>query len=316
MQISKKYELVKGKLILTNYLHGKALWQQVATITDSALACGALESIPTHSEMREVYCAETTISFQVRVVENLRRKSSAVQQRARQAPNAKNFNPFLPYEPALYVGELTDHYRCLLNKFNVVDHHLLMVTNQFVPQKTPLDTEDFLAAQRCLEAHDGLVFYNGGSAAGASVEHKHLQMIPLPLSAECSFPFDGLLSLSAVANQPVSTGLPFSHRVVATEFTETTSTTEFNKAAETNCNNYHRLLTELNISANNHGLMSSHNMLMTRKFIWVIPRSKESYQGLSVNALGFAGMLLVKNEAQLKQLDEVGCLELLKAVSL
>ncbi len=62
--------------------------------------------------------------------------------------------------------------------------------------------------------------------------------------------------------------------------------------------------------------MSPHNMLMTRKFIWVIPRSKESYQGLSVNALGFAGMLLVKNEAQLKQLDEVGCLALLKAVSL
>lgn len=316
MQISNQHKPLEGKLILTNYLRGKALWQHVTTVTDSALACGALESIPTHSEMREISDTEITVSFQVRIVENLRRKSRAAQQRARQVPNAKDFNPFLPYDSALYVGELTDHYRCLLNKYNVLDHHILMVTNQFVPQQTPLDTEDFLAAQICLEAHDGLVFYNGGSAAGASVEHKHLQMIPLPLSAECNFPFDGLLSLSGITDQPISTELPFPHKVVATEFTGTASRRELSKAAETNCDNYHHLLTELNISPNNDGLMSAHNMLMTRNFICVIPRSRESYQGIAVNALGFAGMLLVKNEDQLKQLDDVGCLALLKAVSL
>jgi ATP adenylyltransferase len=61
--------------------------------------------------------------------------------------------------------------------------------------------------------------------------------------------------------------------------------------------------------------MAAHNLLMTREHLWVIPRSKEAEQELSVNALGFAGTLLVKNQEQLKQLDSIGCLELLKAVT-
>ena len=65
-----------------------------------------------------------------------------------------------------------------------------------------------------------------------------------------------------------------------------------------------------------NGYMPPHNMLMTRDYLWVIPRTQESHQGLTINALGFAGMLLVKNETQLKLLDDIGCHELLKAVTL
>lgn len=329
---------------MTNYLCGDALWQQVETVTKSALACGALKSIPTHCEIREVSfnerpssknksseskrsestCGDSTVSLQIRVVENLERKSQERQQRVNQAPKPKGsdnkpFNPFLPYEPALYVGELTEHYRCLLNKFNVIDHHILMVTTKFVPQQTPLDVEDFVAAHTCLQAQDGLVFYNGGAAAGASVEHKHLQMIPFPiatgLSTESTFPFHKLLSSASIANRPMSTPLPFSHRVIATAFSYTRSMTALKAAAETNCKHYHHLLTELKLSRESDGMMSPHNMLMTRDALWVIPRSRESYQGLAINALGFAGTLLVKNQDQLQQLDKIGCLELLQAVS-
>ncbi|MDX2349402.1 MAG: hypothetical protein QNK32_03325, partial [Porticoccus sp.] len=63
------------------------------------------------------------------------------------------------------------------------------------------------------------------------------------------------------------------------------------------------------------GMMAPHNMLMTRDCLWVIPRSKDSHEGLAVNALGFAGMLLVRDKNQLRQLDHLGCLELLKAVA-
>ena len=46
----------------------------------------------------------------------------------------------------------------------------------------------------------------------------------------------------------------------------------------------------------------------------VVPRSQEKYLGISVNSLGFAGSLLVKNEEKLTQLKAVGPLNLLQAV--
>lgn len=317
---------------MAKYLSGQTLWQQVENVTDSAKASGALKAIPTHCETREVYCLEgkcteskpsknkygdSTINFQVRVVENLTRKSDDVQRRGKHEHDTsdKHVNPFLPYEPALYVGELTDQYRCLLNKFNVIDHHILMVTSRFVPQQTPLNTEEFLAAQICLQAQNGLVFYNGGPLAGASVEHKHLQMIPLPLTPVSTFPFCGLLSSTPVTGNPTETALPFSHRVIATDFTNTTSTEALKETAERNCKNYHRLLMDLKLLPESDGMMAPHNMLMTRDYLWVIPRRKDSHEGLAVNALGFSGMLLVRDKNQLRQLDHIGCLALLKAVA-
>jgi len=314
---------------LTDFLCGDTLWQQVQAVSKSALATGALKSIPTQSEIRNIAIGDDSVEFQIRVVENLRRKSKAVQQRAKQLPNQKNsdqkpFNPFLPYEPDLYVGELTNHYRLLLNKFNVMDHHILMVTTQFEPQQTPLGIEDFLAAMICLQAQNGLVFYNGGPEAGASVEHKHLQMIPLPLTPltlspllpgnDVPFPFQKVFSSISTSN-PTSTALPFKHLVIATDFSVNGSFDSLKASAENNCRNYQEMLKELNLSTNTDGMIAPHNLLMTRDFLWVVPRSKERFQGLAVNALGFSGTLLVKDTEQLNELDNIGCLNLLKAVA-
>ncbi len=314
---------------MTDYLHGNALWQQVEAVSKSALATGALKSIPTQSKVRNIAIGDNRVGFQIRVVENLIRKSKEVQDRAKQLPNPKNsdqksFNPFLPYEPDLYVGELTDHYRCLLNKFNVMDHHILMVTTQHEPQQTPLGVEDFLAAQICLQAQDGLVFYNGGPEAGASVEHKHLQMIPLPLEPiplspllvenDAPFPFHKIFS-SISTSHPTTSDLPFKHLVIATDFSVSSSFDNLKASAENNCYNYQQILKELNLSTNADGMMAPHNLLMTRNSLWVVPRSKERFQGLAVNALGFSGTLLVKDTQQLNELDDIGCLNLLKAVA-
>ena len=43
------------------------------------------------------------------------------------------------------------------------------------------DGADFDALARGLAAIDGLAFYNGGTVAGASQPHKHLQLVPVPL---------------------------------------------------------------------------------------------------------------------------------------
>jgi sulfate adenylyltransferase (ADP) / ATP adenylyltransferase len=88
----------------------------------------------------------------------------------------------LPYDAALFVADVGAEHVCLLNKFNVVDHHLLIVSRDFVHQDRPLEVADFAVWWRCLNEYDSLGFYNGGARAGASQPHRHLQLVPLPLA--------------------------------------------------------------------------------------------------------------------------------------
>lgn len=301
---------------MSDYLGGSELWQRVQNVTGSALASGALQRIPTQMRLVRDQRDGTPVDFQVRIVENLARKSREQRDRIAQRKNPRGFDPFMPHDPALYVGELSSHYRCLLNKFNVVDHHILMVTSRFSTQRSPLDREDFLAAALCLQARDGLVFYNGGSVAGASVEHKHLQMVPLPLSPSKSFPLADWLSPRQRRLSKVTAGtLPFPHRVSGATFEERANVEKVMDSAGKNLATYQRMLGELRIARGPEGLVSPHNMLMTRDLMWVVPRHRESFRGFPVNALGYAGTFLAANEAQLRQLEAIGCLALLQAVA-
>ena len=49
-----------------------------------------------------------------------------------------------------------------------------------------------------------------------------------------------------------------------------------------------------------------YNLLFTRQWMLLVPRSREFYRGISVNALGFAGALLVRDQRQLLCLRGVG----------
>ncbi len=47
----------------------------------------------------------------------------------------------------------------------------------------------------------------------------------------------------------------------------------------------------------------------------IVPRSQEEFQGISVNSLGFAGALLVRNQAQMQILKDQGPMNILKSVA-
>ena len=49
-----------------------------------------------------------------------------------------------------------------------------------------------------------------------------------------------------------------------------------------------------------------YNLLFTREWMLLVPRSKEFFGSFSINALGFAGALLVQNEQQMQMLKEYG----------
>ncbi|MBI2316378.1 MAG: phosphorylase, partial [Betaproteobacteria bacterium] len=144
--------------------------------TRRALACGAMQPIETVEEQ----IRDTGVDFVVRRVSSLARK--AADRRRAKEHTGKRLNPFLPHDPDLFVAEVSDTHLALLNKFNVLERHLLIVTRAFVHQETLLDEADFAALAACMAQMDALGFYNGGEAAGASQSHKHLQLVPLPLA--------------------------------------------------------------------------------------------------------------------------------------
>ena len=58
-----------------------------------------------------------------------------------------------------------------------------------------------------------------------------------------------------------------------------------------------------------------HNVLLTREWLLIVPRSRERFETISINALGFAGQFLVKDQNERKRLVEFGLLRALSQVA-
>jgi len=215
--------------------------------------------------------------FVVRTASTLTAKSAA-------PPRA---DPLGDYEPDLYVGEVGSTHYALLNKYPVMADHLLVVTRRFAPQEELLDASDFAALAELLAELDWLAFYNGGRLAGASQARKHLQLVPLPLAPEVD---------ARVPLEPLYGALPFAH-------------------------GYARLTTVSDLEATYRRLLARwpgvpYNLLATRRWMLVVPRRQEHYGTISINALGFAGSLFVRERAELELVRRAGPLKVLAAVTL
>ena len=278
----------------------QALWRRLQSQTSHGLATGALKPIDTHFEILQ----DGGIDFIVRVLANLNRKDQARKVQAR-----KKTNPFLPYDPDLYVTDISDTHLCLLNKFNVVDHHFLIVTRQFESQDSWLTLADFDALHRCLQETAGLFFFNGGTQAGASQPHKHLQVVPQQsMAVPMEIAVHAALFSEELGTSPL---LPYAHRIAKLSLTMT--------AADW-LGRYRQALLSLGIGDQTSQWQGKppvpYNLLGTRDWMMVIPRSQDDYLGISVNSLGFAGSLLVRNFQQLDQLQQLGPMQLLQLVAM
>lgn len=289
------------------------LWKRTREQTQFALQCGALQSIPTEYQFIE----QNGILFFVRIVSNLTRKEKAKQQQDEKSQDSgKPFNPFLPYEEDLFVGDLSPTHLCLLNKYNVVDHHLLIVTREFEEQENLLTPEDFEALWMGLAEIDGFVFYNAGADAGASQRHKHIQLVPLPLVPEgAKVPIEPAINsaqfLGAIGNCPQ---LPFIHALIRLDPLFVDSPRE---AAAATLEFYYNLLAQVGIRGENgmKGKQSgAYNLMMTREWMLLVPRVQESFEGILVNSLGCSGAMLVKTEEQLQHLKEITPMTVLQNV--
>lgn len=284
------------------------LWSHIVHQGRQAQRHGAVQSIDTVYQFLE----DAGIRFLVRIVTSLAHKQQARQQR----PES---NPFLPpYDQHLYVADVSETHVCLLNKFNVVDHHVLIITRSFEAQESLLTPADFDAWLRCLHEFDSLGFYNGGGPAGASQPHKHLQLVPLPLAPSGPrIPIEPLMTSS----QPhdgwrVLPSFPFTHVLAYLDSKETEPSEE---GANRLWESYVRMLHTVGLFDRFKSpadlRIGPYNLLLTKQWMLLVPRSVECFGPISVNALGFAGALLVKNVHELQMLEDHGPLEALRRVS-
>ena len=201
----------------------------------------------------------------------------------------------------------------VLNKFNVLENHALLITDTFVSQLLPLGRTDFEAAAWPLALDGWLVFFNGGKEAGASEPHRHLQVVPIdgshvPIQVLLEPPVpDTGTARGRLHQQP---GLGFRHRFAWLPLERSGDFAgELDRL-------YREAMAQLQLygpteEADTH----AYNLLMTRDWFLLVPRVAEMVNGLSFNAMAFGGYLLVRSEEQLAWVKEVGLAHILQALA-
>ena len=229
------------------------------------------------------------------------------------SPDAIAAEPRLVVRPAVF-GD----YALVLNKYPVLGNHALLVTRAFSPQDWRLNKRDLDALHRSATAAGALGFYNSDGVAGASQLHRHFQLVPTD-GFDAALPPEARTGGGAVPVQAAIDALgrepgwrwsgraPFrpvvrrlaafagiAHGVVllprrATFGIDFQTDGDFSDGLT---RSYAVLLADL-------GLLDAppYNLLLGESWMLVVARRARTGAGVDVNALGYAGCLLARDEA-------------------
>ncbi|KWU45446.1 ATP adenylyltransferase [Rhodotorula sp. JG-1b] len=283
--------------------------------------------------------------FEVRLVPGLAKKPQGEGHSAdsdRKKEDAAPSDPFAPpYIEELFVAEETvkedendagETFVVLLNKFCVVPRHALLVTKEFVRQGTPLSPLELFATWSIVkqlgarEKHVG--FFNCGPESGASQPHKHLQFMPLSGGVA---PFDEIVGAHKPQNRKSCFQLPLPYANFTALIEAPSSASDipaylgqrFLELLDLMIDHRRRLVEE-DASVTPAGAEGgrvrlsdlSYSLIITPSYLHLVPRRREKYttergHELSINALGYAGMMLVKDQESLEDVQKVGVLAIL-----
>lgn len=289
----------------------------------AALATGALQ--PVVAEQTEM--EDAGMRFIVRWVSSLAVKDAAraaptatTQATAQVAPQVAipggprdpNFNPFLNPDPELTVGPIGTEHVVILNKFPLCDRHLVLARRTFEEQLLPLARSDFAALGELIEVAGGIGLYNGGTAAGASQRHKHVQWMP---------DTDGNASLRLYAPglpAELAEGGVARHPALAMQHVFVRVRCGRGVAAETAADSVHagfrQACEALQLHPAADGLLPPFNLLVHDGWLLMLPRSQECFEGISMSAVCFGGTLYTRQREQIEAIRRVGPLRALAAV--
>ena len=227
-------------------------------------------------------------------------------------PRDPNFNPFLKPDPELTVGPIGTEHVAILNKFPLCDRHLVLARRAFEEQLLPLARSDFAALAELMAEAGGIGLYNGGTAAGASQRHKHVQWMPdtegnasLRLFA-AGLPTD--LPEHGVARHPA---LSMQHCFVRVRCGEGVAV---DVAAGSLLEGFRRACDTLQLKPGADGLLPPCNLLIHDGWLLMLPRSQECFEGISISAVCFGGTLYTRQREQIESIRRVGPLQALAAV--
>ncbi|CAG8520742.1 13687_t:CDS:2 [Ambispora gerdemannii] len=287
---------------------------------DRALNLGELLFL----ESTVVKIKENDVEFEVRFAPSLYKKPLGNLVTAENSNVRSKVDPFTFYNPALLVEEYGNSYIVLMNKFVIVPHHILVVTKEFEKQTDPLFPRDLAAVWHYLvqfESRKPLAFYNCGNNSGASQPHKHIQILPLPNDP----PIDAYFNDVDRKSDEIFDFPQFSyiHHVIILNQEKIIGSSEETIGeylSETYHSLYDAMIESLRTRSDNNASANlvfpiSYNFLMTTSWMIIVPRTCEKFRQVSVNSLGFGGMMLVKSEEELELVKSVGVIRILDAVT-
>jgi len=168
-------------------------------------------------------------------------------------------------------------------------------------------------------------FYNCGDDSGASQAHKHIQFVPL--DDESGPPIERLARQARLefADRPFSLN-QLSYASHTFRFPSDMGTLSKDRLEAILSSAFIQLL-DLSISTIRHDPdyrvgSPSYNVILTLEHLHLVPRRHETYtipktgDKISVNSMGFAGMILVRSEGELEAVKGEGVSNILRGVAL
>lgn len=217
-------------------------------------------------------------------------------------------NPFLPWDPALEVQRLGESHALILNKFPVQRGHLLLISQSWQPQAGWLQRSDWQTLARVEADTPGLWFFNSCAAAGASQPHRHLQLLPRS-DGEQSCPLAPQLQAQLRGEAPA---WPWRYQLSARRHFGTPDAARELEALYLE----HQARLALGSPGSDPQPRGAYNLLFDRHWLMTVERRCEHWAGMSINALGYAGCLLITPESDRQWLEQHGPTALLQAAAM
>ncbi|EDO18949.1 hypothetical protein Kpol_2002p19 [Vanderwaltozyma polyspora DSM 70294] len=279
---------------------------------DQALKNGNL--IFTETSIDKLKDGETGMKYHVRYTPSLNKKPVSGE-----GESEGKKNPFENPEKELIVLDDVNgdsKFRFLLNKYPVVKNHTLLVTSEFQSQNSALSPSELITAYRLINRMDdedegrrNMMFYNSGSLSGSSQDHKHLQFIPLPsnfITLQDSLCSGKSHYLPTSREEPLQNEkVSFAHFTVP--LPESSDDVDEDLLAMCYFSLLQRSFTFFqDWAAEKPELQgnTSYNLLMTKRWMCIVPRSSTTSKSLSLNfnATAYAGLILVKDQEVLDKI--------------
>ena len=213
-------------------------------------------------------------------------------------------NPFCPWEKILEIDKIGDYHQLILNKYPVQKGHILLITNNWKPQNGWLDINDWRAIQKVNKDTSGLWFFNSSPMAGASQPHRHFQLLRRT-NDETSCPREKwFLDMKSDKNSCSK----LKNNIIVSKF-------NFLENSISLFEMYLELCMRLGLGdpVSDKKPLYPYNLLITNKWIAIIKRGNDKIHGFSINALGFAGYLLVTEKSDINYLKKFGPEKLLES---